>query len=100
MKFIDWPSDFFLCQRSVATYGERYGVYIHWKNKDKCGLAAFATFHVNADITVLRDGVHVAYPEGCMVFEELRELSNFVRFLDENPHILIPTVDIVGHAEA
>ena len=35
-----------------------------------------------------------------MVFEELRELSNFVRFLDENPHILIPTVDIVGHAEA
>ena len=99
-KLIDWPSDFFLCQRSVVTHGGRYGVYVHWKNKNDRGLAAFVSFREKADETILKDSVHVAYPEGCMVFEELRELSNFARFLDENPHILIPTVDIVGHAEA
>ena len=99
MKFIDWPSDFFICQKSVVTHGGRYGVYVHWKNKDNSSLAAFARFHVRSDETILKNSVHVAYPEGHMAFEELRELSNFVRFLDENPHILIPTVDIVGHAE-
>ena len=100
MKFIDWPSDFFLCQRSVVLHGERYGVYVHWKYVNDRGLAAFVSFHEKADETILKDSVHVAYPEGCMVFEELRELSNFVRFLNENPYILIPTVDIIGHAEA